>query len=78
MLNCVQLFATPWTVANQALLSMEFFLREYWSGFPFPPAGDLPNLRIETASPACIGGSLPLEPSEKPSSTIITVNFPRS
>ena len=56
MLNCVQLFATPWTVAHQALVSMEFFMREYWSGFPLPPAGDLPNLGTETASPAFIGG----------------------
>ena len=32
----VQLFATLWTAAHQALLSMEFFRQEYWSGFPFP------------------------------------------
>ena len=28
---------TPWTVAHQAPLSMEFSRQEYWSGFPFPP-----------------------------------------
>ena len=56
MLNCVQLFATPWTVAQQAPLSMEFFMQEYWSGLPFPPPGDLPKLGIEPASPAFIGG----------------------
>ena len=29
-------FATPWTVAYQAPLSMEFSRQEYWSGLPFP------------------------------------------
>ena len=29
-------FATPWTVARQAPLSMGFPRREYWSGLPFP------------------------------------------
>ena len=42
-LSPVWLFATPWTVAHQALLSMEFSRQEYWSGWPFPSAGDLPN-----------------------------------
>ena len=31
-LSCVQLFATPWTVAHQAPLSMIFSRQEYWSG----------------------------------------------
>ena len=35
-LGCVQLFATPWTRACQAPLSMEFSRQEYWSGLPFP------------------------------------------
>ena len=35
-------FATPWTVAHQAPLSMEFSRQEYWTGLPFPPPGDLP------------------------------------
>ena len=38
-ISCVQLFATPWTVAHQAPLSMEFSRQEYWSGLPFPPPG---------------------------------------
>jgi len=29
---------------------MRLFWQEYWSGLPFPPPGDLPDLRIETAS----------------------------
>ena len=36
-------FATPWTVARQAPLSMEFCWQEYWSGLPCPPPEDLPN-----------------------------------
>ena len=39
----VQVFATPWTVACQALLSMEFSRQEYQSGLPFPSPEDLPN-----------------------------------
>ena len=35
-LSHVWLFATPWTVAHQAPLSMGFSRREYWSGLPFP------------------------------------------
>ena len=34
--------ATPWTVAHQAPLSMEFSRQEYWSGFPFPSQGIFP------------------------------------
>ena len=34
----------PWTVAHQAPLSMGFSRQEYWSGLPFPPTGDLPDL----------------------------------
>ena len=34
---------TPWTVAGQAPLSMEFSRQEYWSGLPFPSAGDRPT-----------------------------------
>ena len=35
-LSHVRLFATPWTVAYQAPLSMGFSRQEYWSGLPFP------------------------------------------
>ena len=45
--------ATPWTVARQALLSMEFSRQEYWSGLPFPSPGDLPNPRNEPTSLHC-------------------------
>ena len=46
MLSCfsrVQLFATLWTVARQAPLSMGFSRQEYWSGLTCPPPGDLPD-----------------------------------
>ena len=37
------IFVTSWTVACQALLSMEFSRQEYWSELPFPSPGDLLN-----------------------------------
>ena len=43
----VQLFVTPWTVADQAPPSMGFSRQEYWSGLPFPSPGDLPDPGIE-------------------------------
>ena len=46
----VQLFATLWTVARQAPLSMGFSRQKYWSGFPFPSPQDLPNPGIEPKS----------------------------
>ena len=41
VLSHAQLFATPWTVACKAPLSMEFSRQEYCSGLPFPSPGDL-------------------------------------
>ena len=35
-LSYVQHIVTPWTIAHQAPLSMEFPRQEYWSGLPFP------------------------------------------
>ena len=51
-LSRVRLFATLWTVAHQAPLSMGFPRQEYWSGLPFPAPGDLPDPGIEPRSPA--------------------------
>ena len=65
----VQLFATPWTVACQAPLSMGFSRQEYWSGLPFPSPGDLPNPGSNphlSRLPHWQVGSLPLAPSGKP------------
>ena len=50
-LSRVRLFATPWTIAYQALPSVVFSRQEYWSGLPFPSPGDLPNPEIEPGSP---------------------------
>ena len=50
---------TPWTVACQAFLSMEFSGQEYWSGLPGPPPGDLPDAGIKPVSltsPVLAGG----------------------
>ena len=54
-------FVTPWTIACQAPLSIGFSMREYWSGLPCPPPGDLPHPGMEPASlrsPAMAGGGL--------------------
>ena len=53
---------TLWTVARQAPLSMEFSSLEYWSGWPFPFLGDLPdpgNSPVSLTSPALAGGFYP-------------------
>ena len=60
-LSHVRLFATPWTVAHQAPLSMEFSRQEYWSGSPFPSSGYLLNPGIEPGSSALQADSLPSE-----------------
>ena len=65
MLSHVLLFATPWTVALQAPLSMGFSRQEYWGGLPFLSPGDLPNPGIEPRSPALQADSLPDEPPGK-------------
>ena len=53
MLSCfshVRLFATLWTIARQAPLSLGFSRQEYWNGLPCPRPGDPPNPVIEPAS----------------------------
>ena len=58
-LNHVQLFATLWTIAHQAPLSIEFSRQEFLSVLSFPTPRDLPNLGIEPASlvsPALVDG----------------------
>ena len=62
-LSCPTL-CDPWTIH-----SMEFFSPEYWSGWPFPSAGDLPNLGIEPRSPVLQVDSLPAESQGKPKNT---------
>ena len=47
----IRTLANPWTAACQAPLSMGFPKQKYWSESPFPSPGDLPDPRIELASP---------------------------
>ena len=58
LLSLVQLFVTPWTVARQAPLYMEFSRQEYWSGLSFSSPGDLPIPGIEPGYPALQADSL--------------------
>ena len=75
LLSRVQLFATPWTVAYPAPLSMGFPKQEYWSGLPCPSPGDLPDPRIEPTFPVLQMDSFPAEPLRKPlKSTYFTTN----
>ena len=61
-LSRVRLFATPWTVAYQALLSMGSSRQGYWSGLPFPSPEDLPDPGMEPRSPALQAEALTSEP----------------
>ena len=65
LLSRVRLFATPWTVAHQAPLSIGFSRQEHWSVLPFPSPGDLPDPGIEPRSPALQADALTSEPPGK-------------
>ena len=70
-------FAIPLTIAHQAPLSMGFSRQEYWSGLPFPPAGDLPDPGM-VPHLLCLlhwqASSLPLVPPGKPIHDIHWIN----
>ena len=69
LLSHVWLFATPWTLAHQALLSGRCSRQEHWSRLPCPPSADLPNPGIKPMSLHLLHwqvGSLPLAPPGKP------------
>ena len=70
LLSHVQLFATPWTVAHQAPLSLGFPRQEYWSGLPFPSPGDLPKPGIVPMSAELASGFFTTEPPGKLRTTI--------
>ena len=59
-------FVTLWTIACQDPLSMGFSRQEYWSRFPFPPPGDLPDPEMESLSPALVDKFFTAEPPGKP------------
>ena len=69
VLSRVWLFATPWTVAHQAPLSLGFSRQEYWSGLQFLSPRDLPDPGIKPmslASLALAGSFFTTEPPGKP------------
>ena len=65
----------PLDVACQASLSLRFSRREYWSGWPFPSPGDLPDPRIEPKAPALAEGFFTTEPHGKFLWSITYLNF---
>ena len=65
-LICNRLFVTPWTVVHQAPIVWGFPWQEHWSGFLFPPPGDLPNPGIEPESSALTGSFFTTELPGKP------------
>ena len=80
---CTQLLSriwlmTPQTIARQAPLFMGFLRKEYWSGFPFPSLGDLPNPGIEPMSPGSPSlqvNSLPLGHQGSPFMGVAKANW---
>ena len=64
-------FATPWTVAHWAPLSMGFSRHWYWSELPCRPPGDLPNPEIKARYPALQADS---SPSESPWKHLISMS----
>ena len=69
----VRLFATPWTEAYQAPLSMGLSRQEYWRGVPFPSPGDLPDPGIEPGSPVLQTDALRLTHQGSVTTTIMVV-----
>ena len=65
MQSCSTL-VTPWTVACQAPLPVEFSRQEYWRGLPLPSPGDLPSPGLEPRSPELQADSIPTELLGKP------------
>ena len=74
----VRLFATLWTVACQAPLSMGFSRPEYWNELSCPPPGELLNPGIEPVSPALQVDSLSTEPPGKPFPSLPPLISPRA
>ena len=74
-LSRVQLFATPWTVAHHAPLSMGFSRQEHWNGLPFPSPGDLPDPGMEPRSPVLIGRFFITEPPGKSAHGLVVGYF---
>ena len=75
----VSFLVTPWTVARQAPLSMEFSGQGYWSGLPCLPPGDLLDPEIRPGSPALQADSLPSGHQGSPKSVkvLVTQSLPQ-
>ena len=56
----------PYRLQPARLLSMGFSRQEYWSGWPYPPPGDLPDPGIKPWSPALQADSLQLRHQRSP------------
>ena len=54
MLSLVQYFVTPWIVAHQAPLSMEFPRQKYQSGLPFPSPEEERNQPRDRTHVSCV------------------------
>ena len=78
LLSRAQLVATPWTVDHQAPLSTGLSRQEYWTGWPFPSPGDLPNPAIKPASPTLTGGFFTSDLPEKSSWTLAYLKLTES
>ena len=74
VLSCVWLFAIPWTAACQDSLSVVFFRQEYWSGFPFPPPGYLPDPGTEPPSLELAVPMVSFKTGLKETSTLVSFN----
>ena len=74
---CSCLFATPWSAARQAPLSMGLSRQEYWSGLPCPPGSSWPRDQTLclTESPALQEDSLPLRDQGSPVTLMTANNF---
>ena len=66
----VRLFATPWTLAHQAPLSMGFSRQKYWNWLLFPSPGDLPHPEIKPSAPASADRFFTTVPSGKTTSLV--------
>ena len=76
MLSHVRLFATLWTAAHHAPLSMGFSWQEYWGGLPFLLPGDLLNPGIKllsSVSPVLAGGFFTAESPGKLSAKVVVI-----
>ena len=69
------LFATSWTVARQASLSMGFSRQENWSGLPFPSPGDLLSPGDRTCVSCIADGFFTTEPPGKAKISLLGSNL---